>query len=142
MLPARHRLRRSADFRAVARSPRGARAGGSLVVVQLSRRDPNAASSPGDPTGATSFLTPGGANAARVGFAVGRTVGCAVVRNHTRRRLRALVAARLDGIPAGVDIVIRATPAAAAASFEDLGSEVDRLMTRALERVRTSRAGR
>ncbi len=128
MLPARHRLRRSVDFRAVSRSSQGARAGGRLVVVQLARRDP----------GATSPLDSAGTNAPRVGFAVGRTVGCAVVRNRTRRRLRALVTARLHGIPAEVDVVIRATPAAAAASFADLGSEVDRLMARALERARIS----
>lgn len=118
MLPARHRLRRSVDFRAAARGPRSTRAGGPLVVISLR---------PGEPS-------TGGP--ARVGFAVGRPVGGAVVRNRTRRRLRAIMAARLDGIPTGVDVVVRATPAAAGATFAALGAEVDRVLDRALRSVR------
>ncbi|MEI2764932.1 MAG: ribonuclease P protein component [Dermatophilaceae bacterium] len=118
MLPARHRLRRSADFRAAARGPRSTRAGGPLMVISLRAADPSTVR----PT--------------RVGFAVGRPVGGAVVRNRTRRRLRAIVAARLDGIPSGVDVVVRATPAAAGATFAALGAELDRVLDRALRGVR------
>ena len=49
----------------------------------------------------------------RVGFVVSKAVGGAVVRNRTKRRLRALVADRLPGIPTGLDLVVRANPPAA-----------------------------
>lgn len=88
------------------------------MVVQLRRTDPSGATPP------------------RVGFAVGRAVGAAVVRNRTKRRLRALLAERVGGIPAGVDVVVRANAAAGSASFAQLGAEVDRLLARALEAVR------
>ncbi len=48
----------------------------------------------------------------RVGFVVSKAVGNAVVRNRTKRRLRAVIATELTGIPAGVDVVVRAQPAA------------------------------
>jgi ribonuclease P protein component len=49
----------------------------------------------------------------RVGFVVSKAVGGAVVRNRVKRRLRHLVAAELDGTRTGVDVVVRALPAAA-----------------------------
>jgi ribonuclease P protein component len=71
----------------------------------------------------------------RVGLIVSKSVGGAVVRNRTKRRLRALAAARLDRIPAGVDIVIRANPIAAQASSAELGGELDRLLERVVGRL-------
>ncbi len=62
----------------------------------------------------------------RVGFVVSKAVGNAVVRNRTKRRLRASVASRLDGIPEGLDVVIRANPAAAGASWDELDVAVGR----------------
>ncbi len=106
MLPARHRLRRSDDFSATVRGRGRRRAGGPLLVVHAATRP-----EPDD-------------GAVRVGFVVGSTVGGAVVRNRVRRRLRALMAQRLDGIPRGTDLVVRAVPAAAGASFAELSTEL------------------
>lgn len=63
-----------------------------------------------------------------------KAVGNAVVRNRTKRRLRASVASRLNGIPAGVDLVVRANPAAAAASWDELDVAVARGLEKACRR--------
>lgn len=65
--------------------------------------------------------------APRVAFAVGRTVGPAVVRNRVRRRLRALWAARS---PASGDYLLIAAPAAAGVTFAELGAALDRALAR------------
>ncbi len=70
----------------------------------------------------------------RVGFVVSRAVGSAVVRNRTKRRLRALAAGRLATIPTGPDVVVRANPAAATASFDELAADLDRLLSRVVNR--------
>jgi ribonuclease P protein component len=67
----------------------------------------------------------------RVGFVVSKAVGNAVVRNRTKRRLRASVATRLNGIPKGLDVVVRANPAAGAATWDEL----DGALGRQLEKV-------
>jgi len=67
----------------------------------------------------------------RVGFVVSKAVGNAVVRNRTKRRLRASVATRLTGIPAGLDLVVRANPAAAQASWDELDLAVGRQLEKA-----------
>lgn len=118
MLPARNRLRESGQFRAVLRGPGGARAGGPLMVVHAATTDPQ------------------GVRAPRVGFVVSGAVGGAVVRNRVTRRLRALLAARLAGMPPGCDLVVRAAPSAAQASFAELEAELDRCLGRALAKVR------
>ncbi|MDR1266132.1 MAG: ribonuclease P protein component [Propionibacteriaceae bacterium] len=98
MLPASARLRRPAEFQSTTRA--GRRTGRVSLVLHLR------------PTG----------QSARVGFVVSKAVGPAVVRNRVKRRLRHLVAPRLDQLAA--DVVIRALPAAArrpdrlAADFE------------------------
>ena len=112
MLPARHRLRESADFTAAVRGPGATRAGGRLIVVHANRTDARAELPP------------------RVGFVVSKAVGNAVVRNLTKRRLRASIATRLHGIPAGVDVVVRANPAAAQASYADLDGALERQLTK------------
>ena len=61
---------------------------------------------------------------------VSRTVGSAVTRNLVRRRLRHLVRDRLAQIPAGARLVIRATPAAATASYPTLGRQLDHAIAR------------
>lgn len=105
MLPARHRLRDGRDF---ARAVRGRRAGSTLLVVHTRAR-------------------PDAAGDARVGFVVSKAVGGAVVRNRTKRRLRAAMAPIVSHLPAGVDVVVRANPAAAAATYDDLERELGRL---------------
>ncbi|GAB3078245.1 ribonuclease P protein component [Intrasporangium mesophilum] len=116
MLPARHRLRDRADFTSAVRGPGASRAGGRLIVVHANRTD------------ARADLPP------RVGFVVSRAVGNAVVRNRTKRRLRAGVATRLSGIPSGFDVVVRANPAAAAATFADLDTALGRQIEKACAR--------
>jgi ribonuclease P protein component len=67
-----------------------------------------------------------------VGFVVSRTVGPAVVRNRVLRRLRHLMAARLDRLPGGSLVVVRAFAPAAAAPSDALGSALDRALDQAL----------
>jgi len=71
----------------------------------------------------------------RVGFVVSKAVGSAVVRNRTKRCLRALAHHRLDLLPAGTDVVIRANPPAAQANSSELGHDLDALLARVLRRM-------
>ncbi len=66
----------------------------------------------------------------RVGFVVGRAVGASVVRHRVTRRLRALTAARLDRLPVGSGLVVRALPGAAAATSAELGADLDAALDR------------
>ena len=117
MLPAAARLRRREDFTLVVR--RGRRAGrGTLVVHYLAPDDPD------DPRPA------GAAVPARAGFVVGRVVGGSVVRHRVIRRLRHLVRDRLDRLPAGSRLVVRALPPAAAADSAALGRDLDAALAR------------
>lgn len=118
MLPARHRLRASADFTSTVRGPGAHRVGGRLLVVHANR------------TGARAGLPP------RVGFVVSRAVGNAVTRNRTRRRLRASAASRLSVIPLGCDLVVRANPAAATAGYHELDAALARQLARVFSPVR------
>jgi ribonuclease P protein component len=118
VLAAAQRLRRSTDFAAAVRG--GRRAGRGTVVVHLLVDEP-----------AQPFT-------ARAGFVVSKAVGNAVVRNRVRRRLRHLVRDRLDALPAGSSLVVRALPAAAGASSGTLGSDLDA----ALAAARSSRRRR
>jgi ribonuclease P protein component len=118
VLPAAARMRRPAEFAAALRC--GARAGSRALTVHVA---PTTAS-PGDVT----------ADGVRIGFVVPRAVGSAVVRNGVRRRLRHVLRALVDGLPRGVDVVIRVHPAAAGMSSVDLGRELDRALERALAR--------
>lgn len=111
MLPDRNRMRRREEFTSAVRG--GRRVGSRRLVVHV-RADPSAAA--GDST--------------RVGFVVSRAVGRAVVRNRVRRRLRHLMVERLHGFPGGSLVVVRATRAAAAASFAELAADVDRVLAR------------
>ena len=122
MLPAGHRLRASSDFAATFRGPRGARAGSTLIVVHANQADARAGQPP------------------RVGFVVSKAVGGAVVRNRTKRRLRALMAARVGTVPAGTDLVIRANPVAAQANSTLLAADLDSLLARVTARLGATRA--
>lgn len=61
----------------------------------------------------------------RAGFVVGRKVGNAVIRNRVRRRLREQMRTRLDRVPPGGLVIVRALPSAASASSMDLGRALD-----------------
>ena len=121
-MTAGHRLRASSDFAATFRGPGGARAGSTLIVVHANQADARAGQPP------------------RVGFVVSKAVGGAVVRNRTKRRLRALMAARVNSLPTGVDVVIRANPVAAQANSAVLGLELDGLLARVTARLTAVRA--
>ena len=118
MLPAPARLRRREDFTLAVR--RGSRAGrGTLVAHYLSPDLAPELAAVAAPTG-------------RVGFVVGRTVGNSVIRHRTVRRLRHLVRDRLDRLPAGSILVIRALPPAAEADSAGLERDLDAALTRLL----------
>lgn len=110
MLPRPRRVTRPADFRRVLRG--GRRAGRRRLVVHVV------------------VGTPGAARPSRAGLVVGRAVGPAVVRHRVSRRLRHLLADRLDAWPAGTDVVVRAQPPAASSSSAELGSDLDAALTR------------
>jgi ribonuclease P protein component len=120
VLPAHHRLTHGGDLRRVVRS--GLRSGGDLLVVHVLRHDRT------DP--------------ARVGFVVGRVVGNAVIRHRVQRQLRHLCQEHLDLLPIGCEVVVRALPPAAAASYAELGAELDRCLQRSLARRQGTGRGR
>jgi ribonuclease P protein component len=116
VLSAADRLTDGASFRTAVRS--GRRAGSRTLVVHLAM--------PAGPT-----------RPARVGFVVSRAVGNAVVRNQVKRRLRHLAREHLSSLPGAAVLVVRALPAAAEASSEELGAD----LARCLGRVRSEVSG-
>jgi ribonuclease P protein component len=75
----------------------------------------------------------------RAGFVVSKAVGHAVTRNLVKRRLRHLVRERLgDGtLPARAMLVVRALPAAAGATYDDLAGELDRCLEKLCRTTRS-----
>ena len=69
---------------------------------------------------------------ALVGFVVGKNVGGSVIRHRVARRLRAQMAQRLDRLPEGSRVVVRALPPAAGASSAQLGADLDAVLTKAV----------
>ena len=59
----------------------------------------------------------------RIGIVTSKRVGCAVVRNRTRRRLREIARADFSLIAPGLLVVIVAKSSAAEAPFADLRAE-------------------
>ncbi|GCD90216.1 ribonuclease P protein component [Nocardioides sp. LS1] len=116
MLPEAARLRDPESFRTTTR--RGRRAGSRTLVVHLA-------------TGAAVDSAPAPVLPARVGFVVSKAVGNAVIRNRVKRRLRHLAREQLTALPGSAVLVVRALPAAAEASYEELGAD----LTRSLQRV-------
>jgi ribonuclease P protein component len=60
-------------------------------------------------------------------------VGNSVVRHRVTRRLRALVADQLAVLPPGADLVVRARPDAATASYAQLEDDLRRGLRRVLD---------
>ena len=120
MLPRRHRLTRPSEFRAVLRGAPGLQrrrpVGTDLLVVHAATGQESGSAPPTRPQ--------------RVGFVVSRAVGNSVVRHRVVRRLRAQVADRLGQLPTGTDVVVRARPAAAGATSEQLGAALDHALGR------------
>lgn len=111
MLAPGQRLRHSVEFTEVVR--RGRRASRPLLTVHLLPA--------GDPVAAQP----------RAGLVVSKAVGGSVVRSRTARRLRHLLRDRLDLLPAGARLVVRAAPSAGAASSAALGVDLDAALSSA-----------
>jgi ribonuclease P protein component len=71
---------------------------------------------------------------ARIGFVVGRGVGGSVVRSQVTRRLRHVTRARLDQVPDGSLMVVRALGPSASATSAELGAELDAALRRLAQR--------
>jgi ribonuclease P protein component len=133
MLPGANRLRRRQDFAVTMR--RGRRAGRRHLVVHVySERG-----RPSDPSetseGAVATASPRLGElplAPRAGFVVPKAVGTAVVRNKVKRRLRHLVRERLQWLPAGSLVVVRALPPSGGASSAQLAADLDAVLRRLL----------
>ncbi|GAU66730.1 ribonuclease [Streptomyces sp. NBRC 110611] len=61
-----------------------------------------------------------------------KAIGTAVVRNKVKRRLRHLVRDRLDRLPAGSLVVVRALPGAGDADHDQLARDLDAALGRLL----------
>jgi len=110
----RHRLSRSRDFDAVYRQGRSTST--RFLVLYWFERDRE----PGEP---------------RLGLAVPKAAGNAVVRNRIKRQLREVWRERLERIPADRDYVLIVKPglpeAVVTNGFEWLGERVDEVLTKA-----------
>jgi ribonuclease P protein component len=110
-----HRLTSSTLFTTATR--RGRRAGTRTVVLHLLA----------DPVDAGRPVRPAGPQA---GFVVSKAVGNAVTRNQVKRRLRHLTRERMPALPDTAVLVVRALPAAAGASYAQLGADLDAALER------------
>jgi ribonuclease P protein component len=112
----RHRLSRSRDFDAVYRRGRSVSTR-FLTLYWFSREDESLAAD------------------ARLGLAVPKAVGSAVVRNRIKRRLREAFRPRLPELPQDRDYVLVVRPglaeAAEARGFEWLSERVDEILGKA-----------
>jgi ribonuclease P protein component len=75
------------------------------------------------------MLTDSSLPGAHVGYAIGRNVGGAVLRNRIRRQLRVLLEAKSSQMPAGWYLV-GVQPRVGAMSWTDLGVTVDQLLAK------------
>lgn len=113
MLATRNRLRTASDFSTTVRS--GVRNGRRNVVLYT------AAIAADEPS--------------RIGFIVSKGVGNAVVRNLVKRRLREAGAASLREYGTGFAIVVRALPASAAASWDQLLADYNAALESTVSRL-------
>ena len=113
MLATRNRLRTATDFSTTVRS--GVRNGRRNVVLYT------AAIAADEPS--------------RIGFIVSKSVGNAVVRNLVKRRLREAGAASLREYGTGFAIVVRALPASASASWDQLLADYNAALESTMNRV-------
>ena len=111
-------MRRPAEFEQAVR--RGARSGTTSLVVHLA-------------TDSASDGVP------HVGFVVAKSVGNAVVRNRVKRRLRAQMTHRIDQLPDGGRLVVRALPPAADLDSGALARDLDRALGGAARRLQGRR---
>jgi ribonuclease P protein component len=71
----------------------------------------------------------------RIGFIVSKSVGNAVVRNLVKRRLREAGALSLQEYGTGFAIVVRALPAAATATWDDLLADYNAALETTMRRL-------
>ena len=139
MLPAGNRLRRSSDFAAVIRG--GRRVGrGTLVVHVTFPLATSLTEQPGSNSLPGCSASPAAVSGA--GFVVSKAVGGAVVRNTVKRRLRHLVASKLDSLPAGTTLVVRALPPSALAAYSQLELDLDAALAAAQRPRKPDRGAR
>lgn len=112
MLPQRHRMRTSTEFSHAFRS--GIRTGRRNIVVSTAKN-------PGKTT--------------QVGFIVSKAVGNAVTRNLVKRRLRELAALTCAAHPEGYAIAVRALPASASASWDQLRRDYESALETAFAKL-------
>ena len=74
-------------------------------------------------------------DAARFGFVVSKSVGSAVERNLTKRRLRSAVRNTLGDFQSGQTLVVRALPSIKSKSWQDLENELKECLTHATKQV-------
>ena len=113
MLATKNRMRTSANFSHTVRS--GVRNGRRNLVLYMVFTSPDSPS--------------------QIGFIVAKTVGNAVTRNLVKRRLREIVVETLRQHPFGVNVVVRALPDSAAASFSELVTDYRKAFSSALSRL-------
>lgn len=75
-------------------------------------------------------------NSARFGFVVSKSVGSAVERNLTKRRLRSAVRNSLGNFQNGQTLVVRALPAIKGISWQDLETELQDCLTTATKQAK------
>ena len=97
----------------------GVRAGSRTLMVHVRSRDDD-------------IITGG----PRFGLVVSKQIGNAVTRHAVSRRLRHVVMQRgvVDKLPRNYDVVIRALPKSATATSDDLARDMERAITKALNR--------
>lgn len=81
-------------------------------------------------------VVPGTGGLTSVGFVVSKQVGPSVVRNQVKRRLRHLMRDRLDLVPPGSRVVVRALPASSSAESVTLAEHLDEALVKAGSRSR------
>jgi ribonuclease P protein component len=64
----------------------------------------------------------------KIGLVVSKAVGASVVRHQVSRRLRAQLQQRLERIPSGAKLVVRALPETSRASSAVLGQDLSRAL--------------
>lgn len=116
MLPPRHKISSSEEFRQTIR--KGNRAGGGTVVVHVLGPNPDTIAS----------------FAPRFGLVVSKAVGNAVTRHAISRKLRHILLDLVPEVPYGSLVVVRALPKAALASSKELSADVQRAYRKASRR--------
>lgn len=117
MLPKKHKFTSPSEFSRTVK--RGTRAGSRTVVVHVhdTLAEPGAAP-----------VTVGGP---RFGLVVSKAVGNAVTRHAVSRKLRHICRTLIDDLPPTAGIVIRALPASASATSDQLRRDVDKALRKA-----------